>query len=351
MSYYDGWILGATKIIDHGPAWRRYNLAIISEGYRPEEMTDFAEDAREFAEQLTSLPPLDDLDCAINVYRVDVASLESGADDPTACGGTGAAPRTFFDATFCGYGVRRIILVNSGLVEWVAATQVPEHHQVVVIVNSPLQGGSGGAFATVSNAATWPWARAAIHELGHSAFHLGDEYDFLTACDDGNHTYAGPPPVEPNVARDLGPALKWADLVAPTTPLPTGSNPDCATCGTGPPSSPAGTVGAFEGAGYWHCGLYRPAHACMMRDLSAFCPVCEREVRRVLAPFAPKCLAPTFAGSRGWQCLIIVIALLIAALALAPFVWFGRTRCTLKRLAFRIQHCDTGNDDPCVELG
>ncbi|WP_055645501.1 M64 family metallopeptidase [Streptomyces venezuelae] len=47
----------------------------------------------------------------------------------------------------------------------------------------------------------------------------------------------------------------------------------------------AGTIGAFEGAGYYHCGLYRPAFNCMMRNLTPFCAVCQGVIRRTLLPF------------------------------------------------------------------
>ena len=43
------------------------------------------------------------------------------------------------------------------------------------------------------------------------------------------------------------------------------SNPDCATVDSRPSPVPAGTVGLFEGAHYYHCGAYRPEYSCKMR--------------------------------------------------------------------------------------
>lgn len=95
----------------------------------------------------------------------------------------------------------------------VASAQVPLRHQVLCIVNSITYGGSGGTIATCStNAAA---AQIAIHEIGHSAFGLADEYG-----GDGTATPAGEPP-EPNVTRNTNRVTnKWRALIAATTPMP-----------------------------------------------------------------------------------------------------------------------------------
>src|SRR6266702_652981 len=62
--------------------------------------------------------------------------------------------------------------------------------------------------------------------------------------------------------------MKWKSLIAGATAVPTKSNPDCTTEDTGPSPVPTGTVGAFEGAGYYHCGLFRPEYNCRMRELA-----------------------------------------------------------------------------------
>ena len=54
MGTSDGQVLGLTKITDAGPANQRWNVAIVSEGYRSDEMTQFATDAEQFAEILLS---------------------------------------------------------------------------------------------------------------------------------------------------------------------------------------------------------------------------------------------------------------------------------------------------------
>jgi hypothetical protein len=64
------------------------------------------------------------------------------------------------------------------------------------------------------------------------------------------------------------------------------ANPDCTQCNRGPSPVPAGTVGAFEGAHYFHCGCYRPEYECLMRDLGfGFCAVCRRVIGQTMLPF------------------------------------------------------------------
>ena len=95
MGSSDGQVLGLTKIADSGDPIRRFNVVIVSEGYRSDEMAQFKTDADQFANTLLTTAPYDRLRVAINIYRVDVTSTDSGARDPTNCGGTGAKPKTF----------------------------------------------------------------------------------------------------------------------------------------------------------------------------------------------------------------------------------------------------------------
>jgi hypothetical protein len=164
---------------------------------------------------------------------------------------------------------------------------VPEWHQAIVIVNTSVYGGAGGQIGTTSVSGTWQ--RIAIHELGHAAFGLADEYEYWAGCglDAGHDNYAGGEPGQPNVTiNNDRTTIKWADLIQPVTPMPTTSNANCAVCDPQPNPQPAGTVGAFEGGKYYHCGVYRPEYNCIMRQLAAdFCAVCQRAIRETLEPF------------------------------------------------------------------
>jgi hypothetical protein len=69
--------------------------------------------------------------------------------------------------------------------------------------------------------------------------------------------------------------------------LPTWSSPDCTVSNEGVADPEPGAVGLYEGAQYYHCGIYRPQGDCMMRHLGVpFCAVCDAYIRDFLAnPF------------------------------------------------------------------
>ncbi len=296
MSAADGFVAGMTTIVDHGPNDLRYNIVILGDGYRASEMAKYHADVQNFVAALHATAPYGYLWCGINVHRVDVVSTDSGADDPASCGdatvGSGAAPRTYLDATFCGGGaIRRLLTCNSATAHGVAVGQVPEVHMTMVIVNSAQYGGSGGAVATFS---THPSAaEIALHEMGHTAFGFADEYESYAGCasgETGHNTYAGGEPVEPNVTANSNPGtIKWRSVLsAPGDTLPTTVNANCAQCDAQANPKPVGYVGAYTGARYYHCGAYRASYDCRMRTLGvAFCAVCQKTILDTLAPFLP----------------------------------------------------------------
>jgi hypothetical protein len=284
----DGTVVGMTQIRNSGPRATHWNLAITGDGYRAVDLVQFATDANNLLAALLATPPFNTLGHRINAFRIDVRSTDAGADDSTACGGLGTTAATYFDARFCGDGtIRRLLVVDSNLVLDVVDDFVPESNAVLVLVNSTIYGGSGDGVGTMSLA---PSANLiGIHELGHTAFGLADEYEYRQGCRSGElrNRHPGPEPVEPNVttrALNLG-QLKWRDLVTPATTIPTTTNGNCAVCDPQPNPGPAATVGAFEGADTWHCGAFRPQFNCMMRTLgSPFCAVCSQQISMTLNP-------------------------------------------------------------------
>ncbi len=284
MSASDGYVVGTTKVVDNGSDSARWNLVIIGDGYRANELTQYHMDVQNFLTTLRLTPPYNELFSGINVHRIDVVSTDSGADDPGCAGGGAITANTYFDATFCtpfaGIPLDRLLSVNTALALSVASAQVPLRHQVLCIVNSSKYGGSGGTIATCStNAAA---AQIAIHEIGHSAYGLADEYG-----GNGAGTPAGEPS-QPNVTRNTNRATnKWKALIAATTPMPSQCNPSCAASTCVPPATPpaAGAVGTYEGAIYSDCNIYRPLPSCYMRDYGPFCPVCAGVIRQTLQPF------------------------------------------------------------------
>jgi hypothetical protein len=287
MTTADGAVVGVTKIMDHGPDNARWNLVIMGDGYQAAQLAKYQNDVQGFVKTLFATPPFDSLQAAINVHRVDVSSTDSGADDPAACGGAGTTARTYFDASFCNGGIRRLLEVNNSTALAVAANQVPPFHMAMVIVNSTVYGGSGGSVATFSLAASAN--EIGLHEMGHTAFGFADEYEYWAGCgvDTDRNRHPASEPVAPNVTINADRAtIKWQDLIVATTAMPTTANTNCAVCD--PQFNPvsASTVGAFEGAHYYHCGAYRPQYTCRMRALNnPYCAVCARVIRQMLTPF------------------------------------------------------------------
>ena len=295
MGADNGYVAGLVKVHDEGPPSDRFNLVLVAEGYQVGELAQFESDVDDAVVNLFSSPPFDEeaVACGLNVYRLDVVSDESGADDPM-CGVDGGEPTTadtYFDATFCSDGeIQRLLAGDSVLVQSTVETYLPEWTAIIVIVNDPQRGGAGGSIAWASTGG-FDWKDVIIHELGHSVFGFADEYDYLAGStvdepDQANHP--GPEPLEVNVTIEPDPTLvKWASLVTATDAVPTMNNADCSSPNNAPSPVALDIVGTFEGAHYFHCDAYRPQYQCKMRDSSDdFCVVCQDVIREFMADYA-----------------------------------------------------------------
>jgi hypothetical protein len=291
----DGAVIGSTKFVDNGPDAERFNFVLLAEGYQQSELGKFASDAQAFVNYFFSTPPFSTNRTCFNFWRVDVASTQSGADNPSDCAdgttGSGTLVDTYFDATFCSYGLRRLLTVDESLVLTVLEAQVPSWDTALVLVNSTSYGGSGGTIGVTSLAGTWQ--QIAIHEFGHSGFGLGDEYGYWAGCSadpaGAQDYHPSFEPVYPNVTiQTTNDLVKWGDLFYPGIAIPTTVNANCAQCDSQPDPYPGqARVGLYEGADYYHCAVYRPAFRCMMRDYAPFCPVCAARIAQVLQPYQP----------------------------------------------------------------
>ena len=281
MSASDGRVIRTDKIIDNGPDSERWNLVIIGDGYRESELTKYHTDAENFVSTLLETAPFDELVSAINVHRIEVVSDDSGADNPNVV--PAVTVDTFFDAKFWDGAWSRVLTINIPLARSVVATQVPAMHQVVCIVNTSTYGGSGAVNEHVATCSTAS-PLVAIHEMGHSAFGLGDEYPGSTPLQPEEPPF---PNVTLNIDRGT---MKWRDLILDDTPIPTLRNQGCGTPTDVNPAdlAPDDPVGAFEGALGSKCNIYRPVLLCKMAaNSSPFCPVCSRVIRATLEPFLP----------------------------------------------------------------
>ena len=257
------------------------------------EQSDFETACDDFVTTLQAEAWFPILGGAINVHRLNVASDESGADDPATCGdgsaGSGASPATYFDSSFCNSGIRRCLAGNETIVRDELDAALPEWHVAAVLVNTSQRGGcaSNDVFWTALSS---DWKDVVLHELGHAAFGLADEYQVWAGCDidtDRDNAPLGEPP-EPNVTANTSAAtLKWRNLLSPGMPVPTMLNPDCTECDERPNAvSDDHAIGLYEGAKYYHCGRFRPAYTCRMRDSGqTFCRVCLEAVAAELGTF------------------------------------------------------------------
>lgn len=290
MTSADGRIIGTTLVVNNGSPTQRWSLVFMGDGYQNAQLAQFSTDVQNFVNDLRRMRPFNVLWSAINVYRVDIESTDSGADDPVACAGTGASPRTFFDGSFCGDNqVQRLLVADQNTAITVANQEVPQWDMIMIVVNSSIYGGSGGGTAVFSSVANA--GELALHEMGHTAFRLADEYEYYRGCGSGETTqnnYAGPEPINANVTIDTNRAtIKWRSLINAATPVPTTRNSNCSQCDLQGSPVPRGTTGLFEGAYYHHCGAFRPEFDCKMRALgNEFCAVCDTTIRRILSPYS-----------------------------------------------------------------
>jgi hypothetical protein len=254
-------------LIDNGPRSNRVNIVILAEGYTAAQEAQFVIDADQMAQYVMVTPPWSAYASYMNAFAIFVASLEAGADHPA---GEGLFRDTYFNSTYDSYGIERLITIppndydgnssnGSGKVYSLLSQHLPEYDIVVLLVNDPQYGGSGGAFAISSMNGAAP--EIVVHELGHSFADLGDEYE--TA-------YPGYPDIEdPNTTQQtVRELIKWNTWIEPSTPIPTPQT-----------SGYASVVGLFEGAHYHSLGWYRPELDCEMRSLyRSFCAICTEEI-------------------------------------------------------------------------
>lgn len=296
MGISDGTVQGMTTLVNNGPNDQRHNIVFVAEGFTATEQSDFNDRCDEIVNKLQSEAWFAELGSAINIHRLNVASDESGTDDPATCGdgssGSGTSVATYFDSTFCNNSIRRCLSGDESLVRSTLDAQLAGWDTAAVLVNTSQRGGcaSGNVFwASLSS----DFRDVVVHELGHAAFDLADEYNTWEGCDSGETDRDNAPPgphpdvnVTSETDRDL---IKWRFFIEPTTPVPTMENPDCSECDNRDNVLSDDTIiGLYEGAGYYHCGYYRPAYTCKMRSSSQeFCRVCDDGIAEVLREFIP----------------------------------------------------------------
>lgn len=242
-------------LLNNGATATRLNVVIFSEGYTSQELSQYWADASAMLNKLLDTQPFKEYGSYFNAFAISVASKESGSDHPSR----NLFRDTFFNSTYDSFGIQRLVTISGGgqgRVDSLLQLLMPEYDIVIMIVNDPEYGGSGGFPAITSVNTSAP--EIVVHELGHSFAGLGDEY---------STPFPGYPDIEePNTTQEMRREfIKWRAWILGSTPIPT------------PPISPqyAAVIGLFEGAHYHDTGWFRPKLDCRMRVLGVeFCEVC-----------------------------------------------------------------------------
>ncbi|MGE5569209.1 MAG: IgA Peptidase M64 [Rhodospirillales bacterium] len=303
-------------VMKNGEPREKVDVLLLGDGYTAAEMDKWHSDARRLTKVLFAASPFKERRAAFNVWAIDTPAAESGIARPS----DGVYRRSPLRLTYDAFGSERYVLAfdNKRLREIASAAP---YEFIVVAANGRKYGGGGifNLYATVASDNEWtPYIL--VHEFGHHFAGLADEY--YTSDVAYASTAERIEPWEPNVTANPK-APRWADLIAPGTPLPTPwpkdefekdqqayqarrrairasklpesemealfrSEAETSTrlLGAGPH---AGKVGAFEGAMYESKGYYRPQADCIMfsRNPVGFCAVCRRAIERVIDLYAP----------------------------------------------------------------
>ena len=289
----DGTFLGAVALIESGPPESKINILFLGDGFTESEQNKFNDRVNTICDHLFSRHPFYAMKCAFNIYRINIASAESGIDIPSTCNGQNVPDnhlrRTAMNASYCGNGTTdRCILGDATLVShWTDLAGVANFGDpnvfVYVLVNETKHGGCATgrlAFGCIEDG----FERVFIHELGHSLSSLADEY-----VEDPPKNYTGAEPGRVNVTvQTTRSSLKWNDLVMSATAIPT------KTCNQSQGDA-FDIVGLFEGANYDDCGVYRPSSKCTMRNHDdEFCSVCRRKLIQDMRRYMCTPIAVTF---------------------------------------------------------
>lgn len=305
---------GTLLEIEHnGPSAQKVDFLILGDGYTAAERGKFEKDAKRLVDLLFSTSPFKERRRDFNVWGLCPPAAESGISRPS----TGIHRRSPVGATYDAFGSERYVLTFENRAMRDIASFAP-YEFVEILTNSRTYGGGGifGLYSTVAADSLWsPYVF--IHEFGHHFAALADEYYTSDVAYEPADEIVEP--WEPNVTahadRDT---LKWKDLMAPGTPIPTPwsketfekhaaeiqtrrreiraqnrpedemdalfiEQRDFETKLLGSDQY-AGKVGAFEGANYAARGYYRPQTDCIMftRDQVPFCQVCQHAIERVI---------------------------------------------------------------------
>lgn len=262
-------LVGKVVIIEeHGKPDKKVDLAILSEGYKQDEMDKFFDDARRVTNYLFDAEPFKSAKSNFNVRAVFTPSVNSGTDVPGEC----IYKSTVFNSSFYTFDIDRYLTSGDLKAICDAAASVPYDH-IYVLVNTERYGGGGiYNFLNICSADNRLSREVFVHEFGHGFAGLGDEY-YLSSVAYDNFYNSKTEPWEPNITTLVDFESKWQSMIHDSIPVPTPRD-----------SKYLNTVGVFEGGGYQAKGVYSPYIECRMKSNEAegFCPVCVDAIQRII---------------------------------------------------------------------
>lgn len=243
-------VLGVDTLLKSGPLNKRINLVFLGDGYTSAQTTQQITDAATVSNYLLSQPPFSNYNNYFNSFLVKCVSTQSGVTHP----GTATdvvepvspvmSVTNYFSTTFDVGNIHRLMYSsNSSVLYGVLATWFPMYNQIVVLGNSGVYGGAGGAYACSSmNTSS---KEIAAHEIGHSFAFLADEYWSGATGEAANRT-----------ANSNSLTVKWSQWVG------------------------IGSVGVYPyGTTSPSNAWFRPHQNCKMQFLGVpFCPVCSQTI-------------------------------------------------------------------------
>ena len=244
------------------------DVAILAEGYTLQEMQTFYEDADITCKSIFDHEPFKSMKKRFNVVAVASPSTDSGVSVPRL----NEWKHTAFGSHFSTFYSDRYLTTSRVKAIHDALAGIPYEH-IIILANTEEYGGGGIYNSYTLTTAHHPMFRpVVVHEFGHSFGGLADEYFY----DNDVMTDTYPLDIEPweqNISTQVDFAAKWKDMLSENTPVPTPAE-----------VSENYPTGVYEGGGYSAKGIFRPAENCRMRtnEYPAFCPVCQRALRRII---------------------------------------------------------------------
>lgn len=244
------------------------DVAILAEGYTLQEIQTFYEDADIACKSIFDHEPFKSMKKRFNVVAVASPSTDSGVSVPRL----NEWKHTAFGSHFSTFYSDRYLTTSRVKAIHDALAGIPYEH-IIILANTEEYGGGGIYNSYTLTTAHHPMFRpVVVHEFGHSFGGLADEYFY----DNDVMTDTYPLDIEPweqNISTQVDFAAKWKDMLSENTPVPTPAD-----------VSENYPTGVYEGGGYSAKGIFRPAENCRMRtnEYPAFCPVCQRALRRII---------------------------------------------------------------------